>query len=853
MQGTGLGKAMNLDSRIKTDPLTNRDPADWFYAISWTRSDLPDHTSSDPGGGGCGGREGRGGWLIFEDEAGLLARLLARLKERGEPVVTVRAAETFARLGERRYAIDAARADDYQKLLGELIKLDGLPRWVVHAWSVTSDEVERNTGFQRTQERGFESLLYLAQALGSHDLTEGILLGVLTEGVCEITGNEPLRPETATILGPCRVIPQENPQIRCRAIDCLAADGEEVIDGILAEMTADTDDGVVAYRAGKRLVRGIKQVSLAPPKKACPPLRERGVYLITGGLGGLGLAIAEHLARSVRARLVLVGRLGLPPREEWPNSTDDRLRRRIKRVEAIEAAGGEVMVAAADVAQPQRLKAVVQAATARFGPINGVVHAAGVAGAGLIQLKSVAEARRVLEPKVGGARSLQEVFSDTALDFLVLFSSTTALVGGLGQVDSCAANCFLDLFARDFGKRREMVAISINWGPWQWDDRQAALTATVPRMQAHLAQVRQKTGISFAEGAAAFATVLASPLSQVIVSPQDPNKVIQEHARGVPWADAAGADEATHGRPPIPTPFVAPSGLLPPVSLIDAPTVKQLAERLDDTDLHDTPGRAVQLQEGSNAPPLFLLPTAGDQVLCFRELVSLLGEDLPCYGLEAPGLDGITESADRMEDLAGILVQSMRRAQPAGPYHLCGHCDGGMIAFEMARQLAKQGEQVAFLALLNTTVPQPKTPGSHDGRQTAAGGGQIDWPLATESARRPAAHSNASGAARVADVIEQVHEAGHEALRNYEPKPYPGRLVLFQATAEPGWGKMVADYGWAPLIRGGLEIQTLDCRHLQMLTPPYVDELAEKMGACLTEALARHVNEPTHEKGPTHD
>ena len=475
--------------------------------------------------------------------------------------MTVRAAETFAKLDERRYAINAARADDYEKLLSELIKLDGLPRRIVHAWSITGDELDTDTCFQRTQERGFESLLYLAQALGSHDLKEGILLGVLTEGVCEVTGDEPLRPDTATILGPCRVIPQENPQIRCRAIDCLAADGEQVIDGVLAEMTADTDDGVVAYRAGERWVRGVERVSLTPPKKACPPLRERGVYLITGGLGGLGLAIAEHLARSVQAKLVLVGRQGLPPRAEWPSSTDDRLCRRIERVEAIEAAGGEVMVAAADIAQPQQLKAVVQEATARFGPINGVVHAAGVPGAGLIQLKSVADARRVLEPKVGGAHSLQEVFSDTALDFLVLFSSTTALVGGLGQVDYCAANCFLDLFARDFGRRRETVAISINWGPWQWDDWQAALTSTVPRLQAHLAQVRQKTGISFAEGAAAFATVLASPLSEVIVSPQDLNEVIQEHARGVPWADAAGTDEAnaTHGRPSIATPFVAPS------------------------------------------------------------------------------------------------------------------------------------------------------------------------------------------------------------------------------------------------------------------------------------------------------
>ena len=78
-------------------------------------------------------------------------------------------------------------------------------------------------------------------------------------------------------------------------------------------------------------------------------------------------------------------------------------------------------------------------------------------------------------------------------------------------------------------------------------------------------------------------------------------------------------------------------------------------------------------------------------------------------------------------------------------------------------------------------------------------------------------------------------------------------MVLFQATAEPGWGKMDADYGWAPLIRGGLEIQTLDCRHLQMLKPPFVGELAEKMGACLAEALARQVNEPTHAKGPIPD
>ena len=231
---------------------------------------------------------------------------------------------------------------------------------------------------------------------------------------------------------------------------------------------------------------------LEPCETGTSRLRDRGVYLITGGLGGIGLTLAATLVERVQARLVLVGRSPLPPREEWAElvaaagiadtaaDTDD-IASLLAKLLQLEASGGEVLVLAADVTRHDQMIAVRDRAVERFGALHGVIHAAGVPPGGLIQLKEPAALAGVLAPKVQGTLVLHQVFAAANLDFLLLCSSMTGMLGAFGLVDHCAANAFLDAFAQ-LASRTGAPVLAVDWDTWL-EVGQAARAGTSSRLE----------------------------------------------------------------------------------------------------------------------------------------------------------------------------------------------------------------------------------------------------------------------------------------------------------------------------------------------------------------------------------
>jgi hypothetical protein len=188
----------------------------------------------------------------------------------------------------------------------------------------------------------------------------------------------------------------------------------------------------VAYRAADRWVQRCEPVTLQSVGQGVA-LRPGGVYLITGGLGGLGLVFAEYLARTVQANLVLVSRISLPPRSNWKDwlpSRDehDPIAAKIRRIQGCEASGGTVLVASADVTDRKQMRAAIDEARRRFGTIHGVIHAAGMMDDGLVQIKTNESLRAVLAPKVQGTLVLDEVLGDALLDFCALCSSVSSVL-----------------------------------------------------------------------------------------------------------------------------------------------------------------------------------------------------------------------------------------------------------------------------------------------------------------------------------------------------------------------------------------------------------------------------------------
>jgi amino acid adenylation domain-containing protein len=424
-------------------PLKKAGLDEWFYIPSWKRS-MPPKFDTD--------LKEQFTWLVFVDQNGLGSHLVTRLKHNDQNVISVVAGSEFIAADNSLYVIDPREQDHYDKLVLELKRARQTPHKVVHLWTAAADidhalEIEHLEIYQRI---GFYSLIHLAQALALHLPENEIPIEVVSTGLHAITGDEKLRPEQATLLGACKVISQEMPRLRCRSIDMRLHPGEcvsdELVDQLLAEFSSKATDQFVAYRGEHRWIQSFESVELKP---AAVPFKAKGVYVITGGLGGVGLAIAEHLAKSAQARLVLTGRSESADRDQ---------------LTALEKAGAEVLYCQADVTDEAQMRRVVEFTHERFGNVNGVIHAAGVAGGGIIQRRTREMMDEVLAPKTKGTLVLDRIFKDTRLDFMVLCSSITSILGGVGGVDYCAANNFLDAYAQY--RRREAQVFSINWDKW---------------------------------------------------------------------------------------------------------------------------------------------------------------------------------------------------------------------------------------------------------------------------------------------------------------------------------------------------------------------------------------------------
>ncbi|MGH2482300.1 MAG: SDR family NAD(P)-dependent oxidoreductase, partial [Ktedonobacteraceae bacterium] len=327
---------------------------------------------------------------------------------------------------------------------------------------------------------------------------------LVSNGIQDVLGNEVIFPAKATLLGPCLVIPFEYPDITCRSVDITLPEAgswqrDALLTQLLGEITSEASEPMVALRDDRRWLPAMERLQLAEQNAPTDVLREKGVYLITGGLGGIGLAVAEYLARTVHARLVLVGRSALPPREEWPQlrisrAKKDRLGRQLRAIQRIEELGGQVLPLQADVTSVAQMREVVQQTFATFGTLHGVLHAAGVPGVGLIQLKTPEQAASVLAPKVLGTLVLEQILADLSLDFLVLFSSITSFTGGgPGQVDYTAANAFLDAYAHQHRQSHNRV-MAIDWGEWQWNAWEEGLSGYSNEVQHFLKEHRQQFG-----------------------------------------------------------------------------------------------------------------------------------------------------------------------------------------------------------------------------------------------------------------------------------------------------------------------------------------------------------------------
>lgn len=529
-----------------------------FYVPDWKSIPPAEAVVAEARAGAC--------TLVFGDRSDFCESLLQALQQRSAPghaVVWVQAGAASHPIGPLHHVVRPGHRADLAQLLARVQAAHGPVVEVHHLWALDTAVPATDAAL----ERGYFSLLAFVQALQDSALgrEQPLALRVVANQMADVSGLDPLCPEKAMLVALCKVIGQEYPHIDCRATDVILPSSIDGTAWLIRQLAADAqhrrEDPLRVYRGRKvwRLAyEPLPRPEMPSGARGTARLRPQGVYLITGGLGGVGLAVARHLAQHWQARLVLLGRTAMPAPDRWDTLAADpaqppALRQKMVQLMELKTLGGDVLTLSADVSDPLQMQAAVAQARQRFGALNGVIHAAGHANSGMIGQRSAAEAREVFAPKLRGTQALLAAVRGEPLDFVLLCSSISSMAGGLGMSDYAAANAYLDAVAALEQRTSRCPVVSVNWDAWR-DLGMAAGLVLPPGV-----------GMDGPEGAQALERIVNGPAhAQVVISTTDLAQRLGDIDNGMlellETTPVPAAGRSRHPRPVLPTPYVAPDG-----------------------------------------------------------------------------------------------------------------------------------------------------------------------------------------------------------------------------------------------------------------------------------------------------
>jgi len=549
------------NANAHADRMSRKNMEDWYYVPSWKRhAPSKNHVEHQ-----AFSRRNR---LIFCDHSPVGHQLTVKWKEVSEHSITVYKSEQRSKLSADEFAINPARDEDYEWLFQELQAGAFAPDEIVHLWSLTYEQKEIHSTLD--MDDGYHSLLAIAKETGKHFYEHPLELKVITNGACEVIGKDGMFPQKATMLGPVKVIPIEYPSIRCSFFDIDltpdTANLDKAVDSFVHHLALQKWQGVVAFKNRYFWVPTYDAITI--DSQSVLKVREGGKYLITGGLGGIGLAVAKFFAQQAKVELILVGRTLFPPRESWADwiaqhPIEDEISKKIKRLTEIEGCGATIHILAADISEQSQVQALVEQVEHIPGELAGVIHAAGVADGELIQRSTRESAKQMLAAKVDGTVFLYEALREKPLDFFMLFSSLSSYIPAIGQAGYCAANAFLDSFANYCHSHfSDFPVLSINWERW----KQIGMSMRIEQMHKELTGSELDLVITEEEGIRIFARLGDLLLPQVIISAFDFNEMLQRHkqagsplvSEGMESFSYPQHDSGTYSRPDLTTAYAAP-------------------------------------------------------------------------------------------------------------------------------------------------------------------------------------------------------------------------------------------------------------------------------------------------------
>lgn len=425
---------------------------EFYYAMEW-QLDNRDNSAA----------------IVREDSVmvmGLWDELVQELRECGRDVIEVKPGTEYRKIDSNTYIISGLE-EDYKKLIDDT-KEKELSQ-IIHLFTVQEkQEVTSLNELEESQKRGVFSLFYLYKAIHGSEIEKEIDVVLISKYVNKVTGEEEqINPENSSMFGLGKAVRKEHPNILCRCIDI---DRHTDISQIIAGINSGENFHQIALRKGKRYIEVLTRVDSDTLHDEKTEIRDGGVYLITGGTGGIGIEVASFIASKNKVKLVLVSRSGMPDRTEWKEITDagidTKLISKIRRINEIEASGSEVAIYSVDVSNMNEMRNMLDEVREKYGRIIGVIHGAGfVTNKALID-KDISEFEKVLSPKVKGTWILDVLTRQDNPEFFVLFSSIATIFDTINQGDYIAANSYMDSYSF-YRRMKAGKTLAIDWSTWR--------------------------------------------------------------------------------------------------------------------------------------------------------------------------------------------------------------------------------------------------------------------------------------------------------------------------------------------------------------------------------------------------
>lgn len=436
--------------------ITDIDTDQIYYTVGWKAEE---HLLQD-------GAPRKKSILLFKDSRGVSEKLVQSLQGEGVTVIEVQYGRYFEKIHDYKYIISGTQ-EDFERLLQETE--DMKIGQIIHMLTlVGTEKVNCIPELEDKLRIGVYSLYHLAKAIMKNTQYSGVDMLLVTEYAYEVNGREErINPENAALIGLGRVIGRENPEIKVRCID---VDKNTLASSILDELKAASNSYLTSYRDGQRYVESFMPLKIADFNQSALTFKEDGIYLITGGAGGIGLEIAKRLASKGKLNLALINRSLMPQRDQWlqivTGTEDMKLVNKIKGIMELESYGNKVECLCADISNEKDLNEVLDSLRQKYGKIRGVIHCAGIPANDFISSHCNDRFRKIMLPKIQGTWLLDKLTRQDEMDFFVLFSSVASIFSSPGRGAYAAANSYLDAFSA-YRSKQGKKTLAINWVAWE--------------------------------------------------------------------------------------------------------------------------------------------------------------------------------------------------------------------------------------------------------------------------------------------------------------------------------------------------------------------------------------------------